>query len=179
MSRVGNTPLAIPQGVKINAADGKVTVEGPKGKLEQTMAADISMEKDGDVLVFKRANESKQAKSYHGLYRRLVENMMIGVSQGFSRMLVINGVGYRAEVQGRKLILSLGFAGPVEYEIPKGIDITVDANVRITVKGSDKQQVGQVAAEIRRFRPPEPYKGKGIRYDNEQVRRKVGKSGIK
>ncbi len=179
MSRIGKMPIPIPKGVKVSIEDGRILVEGPKGKLSQSYLPEVAFELADGVCRVTRKSESRQARALHGLYQRLVSNMVTGVSQGFSKVLQINGVGYRGEVQKDVLILNLGFSNPVEYAIPEGIKIAVEANTRITVSGIDKQQVGQVAAEIRSFRPPEPYKGKGIRYENEAVRRKVGKSGIK
>jgi large subunit ribosomal protein L6 len=172
-------PIPIPQGVQVKVEDGQVTVEGPKGTLHQSYLPEVEFQVEDNICRVTRKSDSRQARSLHGLYRKLVANMVTGVSQGFSKILQINGVGYRGEVQKDALVLNLGFSNPIEYTIPEGIKIQVEANTRIVVSGIDKQQVGQVAAEIRSFRPPEPYKGKGIRYENETVRRKVGKSGIK
>jgi large subunit ribosomal protein L6 len=133
----------------------------------------------GDQVVVGRSDDSQRAKSLHGLYRNLIKNSLLGLSDGFSRLLLISGVGYKAEVKGKSLVLSLGYSTPIEYPIPDGVTMEVEANTRVLVKGTDKQKIGQIASEIRGFRPMEPYKGKGIKYENEYVRRKVGKSGIK
>ncbi len=179
MSRIGKLPIAIPSGVKVEVSNGTVTVEGPKGKLVKDISAEISLEASGGQVVLTRSDESKRSRALHGLYRSLVDNMIIGVSRGFESVLLINGVGYRAELQDKNLLLNLGYSNPIEYPIPPDITMEVPANNRIMVSGIDKEKLGQVCAEIRSFRPPEPYKGKGIRYENEQVRRKIGKSGIK
>lgn len=162
------------------AIDGTtVRVKGPKGELSQTISPRISvMEKDNEV-VLERDGEDKQAKSYHGLYRQLINNMVVGVSAGFSRNLVINGVGYRAELKDKVLTLNLGYSNPIDFAIPEGISVELDGPTKLRVSGIDRELVGKVASEIRGLRPPEPYKGKGVRYENEYVRRKVGKSGIK
>ncbi|MCG8454214.1 MAG: 50S ribosomal protein L6 [Spirochaetales bacterium] len=177
MSRIGLKPVPVPKGVTVTAKDNVLTVKGSKGELVQDYASLVSFKVGEGEVIVERANESKQAKSMHGLYRSLLNNMVLGVSQGYTRGLVINGVGYRAEVKGTTLLLNLGYSNSVEYTIPEGIQVAVEANTKISVSGIDKAQVGQVAAEIRSLRPPEPYKGKGIRYENENVRRKVGKSG--
>lgn len=179
MSRIGLQPVIVPKGVTVTVNKNVFHVKGSKGELTQSFKPLVSIiVNDGEVQV-SRANESKQAKSMHGLYRSLLNNMVTGVSQGFTKLLVINGVGYRAEVNGKILILNLGYSNPIDYEIPDGIQLNVEGNTKVSVSGIDKALVGQVAAEIRKLRPPEPYKGKGIRYDNENVRRKVGKSGVK
>jgi large subunit ribosomal protein L6 len=178
MSRIGKLPVDIPQGVKVGVDGNTVTVEGPKGKLTQEVRSEISVKVEGDQVIFTRKNESKPVKSYHGLYRNLVNNMVTGVSTGFSKTLVINGVGYRAEMQGKTLVLNLGFSNPVEFEVDDDLEITCEGNNRVIVSGIDKQKVGQISAELRSLRPPEPYKGKGIKYETENIRRKVGKSGI-
>ena len=179
MSRIGLKPVTVPKGVTVTVENNTLKVKGGKGELTQVFDPVISFDvKEGEILV-SRANESKPAKSMHGLYRSLLDNMVIGVSQGFTRSLVINGVGYRAESKGKTLLLNLGFSNQIEYEIPEGVNIDVEGNNKVAVRGIDKALVGQVAAEIRKLRPPEPYKGKGIRYENENVRRKVGKSGVK
>jgi len=178
MSRIGKIPVKVPQGVKVAFADGQMIVEGPKGKLTQKYHPVIGFEgRSGEVIV-SRMNEEKQTKAFHGLYRNLLNNMVVGVSAGFSKVMVITGVGYRAEVQGPLLFLSLGYSNDIYFGIPDGITITTEAS-RITVSGIDKQKVGEISAQIRKLRPPEPYKGKGIRYENEKIRRKVGKSGVK
>lgn len=179
MSRIGRLPVAIPAGVTVSVADGNVvTVKGPKGTLVRTFVPELTIEvKDNEVLV-SRPNDLKREKSLHGLTRTLIHNMVEGVSNGFSKTLEVNGVGYRAVKQGKKLTLSLGYSHPVEMEDPAGIETVVEGNV-ITVKGIDKEKVGQFAAEIRDKRRPEPYKGKGIKYADEIIRRKEGKTGKK
>jgi large subunit ribosomal protein L6 len=179
MSRIGKIPVKVPKGVKVTFADELMTVEGPKGKLSQKFHSVISFEDKGEEIVVSRANEEKQTKAFHGLYRNLLNNMVTGVSAGFSKTLVITGVGYRAEVQGNLLVMSLGYSSDVYVGIPEGIGVTADAGGKVTVSGIDKQKVGELASQIRKLRPPEPYKGKGIRYENERIRRKVGKSGVK
>ena len=179
MSRIGRLPIAVPAGVKVSVAANLVKVEGKKGTLTQSIHDGITVEvKDNEVIVT-RANDEKTTKSYHGLYRMLIANMIKGVSEGYSKTLLINGVGYRAEVKKDILFLNLGMATQIEYMIPEGIAITADGPAKITISGINKAQVGQVAAEIRSLRLPEPYKGKGIKYDTENIRRKVGKSGGK
>jgi len=172
-------PVKIPKGVTVNVEGSRVSIEGPKGKLAQECAPEVTVAVEGDQLVVTRADDSQKAKSLHGLYRNLLKNTLIGLSDGFSKVLTISGVGYKAEVKGKSLVLSLGYSTPIEYPIPDGIAMQVEANTRVIVKGSDRQRVGQIASEIRSFRKTEPYKGKGIKYENEYVRRKVGKSGIK
>jgi large subunit ribosomal protein L6 len=179
MSRIGKIPVKVPTGVKVTFADELMTVEGPKGKLSQKFHSVISFEDQGEEIIVSRANEEKQTKAYHGLYRNLLNNMVTGVSAGFSKTLVISGVGYRAEVQGNLLVMSLGYSSDIYVGIPEGIAVTADAGGKVTVSGIDKQKVGELASQIRRLRLPEPYKGKGIRYETEQIRRKVGKSGVK
>lgn len=179
MSRIGKVPIELPKGVKVSMADGVVTVEGPKGKLCQNVRPEVEVRIEGSVVTLAPTVEGKTGNAYHGLYRTLINNMVIGTTQGYQKTLVINGVGYRAEVKGKALILSLGFSNIIEYEIAENITITTEGTTRITISGSDKAAVGQAAAEIRGLRPPEPYKGKGIRYENETLRRKVGKSGAK
>jgi large subunit ribosomal protein L6 len=173
-------PIEIPDGVTLTVEDKRVVVKGAKGELSQDYHGSIvSISLEDNVCTVQRKGESKQAKSMHGLYRKLIHNMVVGVSQGFSKVLLVNGVGYRAELREEALVLNLGYSNPIEYPIPEGISITVEGNNRIVVSGADRQQVGQISAEIRGLRPPEPYKGKGIRYENEYVRRKIGKTGIK
>ena len=180
MSRIGRMPVAIPAGVTVTIAEGnKVTVKGPKGTLERELPVELTIEeKDGHVIV-SRPNDLKKMKSLHGLTRSLIANMITGVSEGYEKKLEINGVGYRAQKQGKKLILSLGYSHPVEMEDPEGLESVLDGQNKITIKGIDKQKVGQYAAEIREKRKPEPYKGKGIKYADEVIRRKVGKTGKK
>ncbi len=179
MSRIGRLPVRIPKGVKVTIKDGEVLLESSKGKVVQEYAPEVSVTTEGDMLVVSRSEDTIKGRSLHGLYRNLLKNALIGLSDGFSKVLVISGVGYKAELKGKSLVLTLGYSTPIEYPIPAGITMEVDQNVRVTVKGSDRQRVGQIASEIRSFRPVEPYKGKGIKYENEYVRRKVGKSGIK
>ena len=177
MSRIGMSPITVPQGVKIVLTSGQVQVKGPKGSLTQSLVAGITCKVDGDQLTVQRSDDSKSQKSLHGLMRSLVANAVHGSSIGFTKNLHIEGIGYRAELSGENLTLSLGYSHPVIYAVPKGIAVTVEKQIEISVSGFDKQQVGQVAAELRALRPPEPYKGKGIRYVGENIRRKVGKTG--
>ena len=179
MSRVGKLPIEIPKGVKVNLNDAVVEVEGPKGKLSQEVKGDIRIKIEESQVLVENDSPAKQNRAYHGLYRNLIQNMVTGVSAGFSKTLLINGVGYRAEVNGKTLVLNLGYSNMVEYIINDDITITLDGNNKVVVSGIDKQKVGQAAAEIRSLRPPEPYKGKGIVYENENLRRKIGKSGVK
>jgi large subunit ribosomal protein L6 len=179
MSRIGKIPVKVPSGVTVSFADEVMTVEGPRGKLTQKYHSLIKFENKGAEIIVTRENEEKQTKAYHGLYRNLLNNMVTGVSAGFSRSLVVNGVGYRAEVQGKLLVMSLGYSSDIYMGIPDDITVTADANGKVTVNGIDKQKVGELASQIRKLRLPEPYKGKGIRYEDEQIRRKVGKSGVK
>ncbi len=179
MSRIGKRPVVIPQGVRVDVKADAIVVEGPLGKLTQNCPPDVRVKREDEQLVVTRKDDSRRSRGYHGLYRNLIDNMITGVSTGFSKALLINGVGYRAEVRAKSLVLNIGYSSPIEYPIPEGVTTEVEVNNRILVKGFDKQQVGQVCAEIRAFRPPEPYKGKGIRYETEQVKRKIGKSGIK
>ncbi|MCB1196172.1 50S ribosomal protein L6 [bacterium] len=176
MSRIGNSPVKVPVGVDVKIDKKTVTVKGPKGTLDFSIPAPISIELKDSLLCFKRKNDLRAVRALHGLVRSLVNNMVIGVTKGFTKNLEINGVGYRAKVEGKTLNLSLGFSHPVLYPIDNGISIAVEANTKISVTGIDKQRVGAVAADIRAFYPPEPYKGKGIRYVGEQVRKKAGKS---
>ena len=179
MSRIGRMPVAIPAGVTVEIAEGnKVTVKGPKGTLVRELPHEMEIKiEDGHVIV-SRPNDLKRMKSLHGLTRTLIHNMTIGVSEGYTKTLEVNGVGYRAAKQGKKLTLNLGYSHPVEMEDPEGLETTVDGN-KIVVKGISKEKVGQYAAEIREKRAPEPYKGKGIKYADEVIRRKVGKTGKK
>jgi len=179
MSRIGKKPLSLPKDVKVEVKDGSVYVEGPKGKLNRPVSSRINIElKDNQVFVT-RVSDIKTDKALHGLYRRLIQNMVTGVTDGFSKVLLVNGVGYRAELKGKNLLLNLGFSNPIEYAVPEGVGVAVEANNRIIVSSIDRQRLGQVCAEIRSLRPPEPYKGKGIRYEKEFVRRKIGKTGVK
>jgi large subunit ribosomal protein L6 len=176
MSRIGKAPIPIPHGVEINRVGSTVEVKGPKGALSHTIPEGISIQVEDGVIQVKRKGDAKRERSLHGLSRTLIANMVTGVTAGFEKGLEIVGIGYRAALQGRNLQLSLGYSHPVIYPIPDGIEVDVEKQNKITVKGTDKQKVGQVAAEIRSFRKPEPYKGKGIRYVGEQVRRKAGKA---
>jgi large subunit ribosomal protein L6 len=179
MSRVGIVPVKIPSGVTIQVAGGEVTVKGPKGQLKRPVERWTRVEIEGDVARVGRESEEREARARHGLMRADLSNMVTGVSEGFERRLVLSGVGYRAQMKGQTLSLSLGFSHPVELAPPAGIEIATDGNTVVVVRGIDKAQVGQVAANIRGYRPPEPYKGKGIAYEGEQIRRKEGKSGKK
>ncbi|MBN1835716.1 MAG: 50S ribosomal protein L6 [Spirochaetales bacterium] len=179
MSRIGKMPIPIPEGVKVTVEENRITVQGTRGTLSQEYKPLVEFDLQEQQCIVRRKDDSRQARAMHGLYRKLVHNMVVGVSQGFTRVLLVNGVGYRAEVRDGALVLNLGYSNPIEYPIEEGITISVEGNNRITVTGSNLQRVGQVAAEIRSLRPPEPYKGKGIRYENEFVRRKVGKTGVK
>ncbi|MHB8137234.1 MAG: 50S ribosomal protein L6 [Smithellaceae bacterium] len=176
MSRIGKKPIAFPKNVKISQSDGIVKVEGPKGTLSSKLPDGITMVVSENNLVIERKSEDRLDRSYHGLARTLINNMVTGVSTGFEKGLEISGVGYRAEVAGSLLKLVLGFSGPVEYSIPKGIDVKVDKQVNLVVSGISKELVGRVASEIRSLKKPEPYKGKGIKYVGEYIRRKAGKS---
>ena len=179
MSRIGRMPIAVPAGVTVEIAENnKVTVKGPKGTLERVLPAEMEITQEGSEVVVKRPNDLKKMKSLHGLTRTLINNMVVGVTEGYTKVLEVNGVGYRAAKQGNKLNLSLGYSHPVEMVDPEGVTTAVDGN-KITVSGIDKEKVGQYAAEIREKRAPEPYKGKGIKYADEVIRRKVGKTGKK
>ena len=179
MSRIGKIPVKVPKGVKVIFANEVMTVEGPKGKLTQKYHPVIKFEDKGEEIIVSRPDDEKQTKAYHGLYRCLLNNMVTGVSSGFSRTLIITGVGFKAEVHGKILMLSLGFSSDIFVGIPDGITITADPNGKVVISGIDKQKVGELASQIRKLRMPEPYKGKGIRYETEHIRRKVGKSGVK
>jgi len=177
MSRIGRLPVQIPAGVDVTINGQQVTVKGHKGTLVETFHKNMSIKKEGDTIVVTRPNDEKFNKALHGLTRALINNMVVGVTQGFEKQLEIVGVGYRAQKQGKKLILTLGYSHPVEVEEPAGITIEVPSPEKIIVKGANKQVVGEVAAKIRAKRPPEPYKGKGIRYAGENIIRKEGKTG--
>ena len=180
MSRIGRLPVEIPAGVEITVAENNVvTVKGPKGTLTENLPVEMDIKVENNQVVVTRPNDLKKMKSLHGLTRTLVANMVTGVTKGYEKVLEINGVGYRAQKQGKKLILSLGYSHPVEMEDPEGLESVLDGQNKITIKGIDKQKVGQYAAEIREKRKPEPYKGKGIKYADEVIRRKVGKTGKK
>ena len=179
MSRIGRMPIAIPAGVTVEVAENnKVTVKGPKGTLERVLPSEMEIKVEGAEIVVSRPNDLKKMKSLHGLTRTLINNMVVGVTEGYAKKLEINGVGYRCQKQGNKLVLALGYSHPVEMIDPEGVESVVEGNT-ITVKGINKEKVGQYAAEIRDKRRPEPYKGKGIKYADEVIRRKVGKTGKK
>ncbi|MCR5698715.1 MAG: 50S ribosomal protein L6 [Treponemataceae bacterium] len=179
MSRIGKLPVSIPAGVKVSVANNTVTVEGPKGKLTQDFNDLVKIEVSDNSVVVNRVNDTKPARASHGLYRNLIHNMIVGVSTGFSKNLVITGVGYRAEVQGNKLVMNLGYSSEFIATIPANLTVTTDGQGKILISGINKQDVGEFAADIRKLRGPEPYKGKGIRYETEVIRRKIGKSGVK
>lgn len=179
MSRIGKRPISIPQKVTVTIEGQQVAVKGPKGELSRILPNEVIVEQEGETLLVKRRDESRAARQRHGLCRTLVSNMVEGVSQGFQRRLEIQGVGYRAQVQGRNLVLSVGYSHSVQIEPPDGVQMAVENNTNVLVSGIDKEIVGNIAARIRAVRPPEPYKGKGIRYAGEFVRRKAGKAGKK
>jgi len=179
MSRIGKKPVTVPSGVDVSYAGGELKVKGPKGNISRKIAHGVSFERDGDVITVVRANNSGPVRAAHGLMRALLANMVEGVTKGFTKNLEIIGVGYKAEIKGRMLVMNLGFSHPIKYPFPDGIDIVVNPKDRtkVSVQGIDKETVGQVAAELRGYRPPDSYKGKGVRYVGEQVRLKAGKSG--
>jgi large subunit ribosomal protein L6 len=178
VSRIGLMPVVIPDGVDINIKGSNVKVKGPKGELEHTFPADMEIKLDNGEIKVSRPTDEPRHRALHGMTRALINNMVVGVSSGFSKVLEINGVGYRAVVDGKDLVLNVGYSHPVKVEPPEGIEFEVDERTRqITVKGYDKQVVGHIAADIRKVRPPEPYKGKGIKYLDERIRRKAGKAG--
>ena len=180
MSRIGRLPIAIPAGVTVEIAENnKVTVKGPKGTLERVLPTEMKIEKDGESIVVTRPNDLKRMKSLHGLTRTLINNMVVGVTAGYKKELEVNGVGYKAQKQGKTLVLSLGYSHPVEMTDPEGVESTLEGQNKIIITCIDKEKVGQYAAEIRDKRRPEPYKGKGIKYSDEVIRRKVGKTGKK
>jgi large subunit ribosomal protein L6 len=178
VSRIGRMPVVIPDGVQVEIKGSRVVVKGPNGELEREFRSEMKIEKQDDSVIVERPSDAPQMRSLHGLTRSLINNMVVGVSEGFSKTLEVQGVGYRPEMQGKDLILHVGYSHPVQVEPADGIEFEVDTKARtIVVKGADKEAVGQVAADIRKIRPPEPYKGKGIRYQGEYVRRKAGKAG--
>ncbi|WP_312498071.1 50S ribosomal protein L6 [Enterococcus sp.] len=177
MSRIGNKIVVLPAGVEIKQNGNDITVKGPKGELTRTFSSDITMNIEGNEVTFTRPNDSKEMKTIHGTTRANFNNMVVGVSEGFQKALELIGVGYRAQLQGKKLVLSVGYSHQVEIDAPAGIEIEVPSNTSVIIKGIDKEVVGELAANIRGVRPPEPYKGKGIRYVGESVRRKEGKTG--
>lgn len=180
MSRIGKLPIPVPNGVQIKVADGVVQIKGPKGQLEVGLLPGITASVEDGTLTISRANEEAQTRSFHGLVRSLLANAATGVSEGWSKELSIVGIGYRAENKGSSVLFNLGYSHPIDFAVPDGIEIEVDAKAnKVKVTGFDRQQVGQTAANIRALRPPEPYKGKGIRYVNERIRIKAGKQGAK
>ncbi|HHZ03564.1 50S ribosomal protein L6 [Acetomicrobium hydrogeniformans] len=179
MSRIGRKPISIPKGVNVTLSGHTIRVKGPKGEMSFDLLPNINVELTDEQIKVTRNGEDKKTKAFHGLVRAMLSNIVVGVTQGFEKDLEIVGVGYRAQMQGQKLVLNLGYSNPVEYVPPKGITITTDGPTKIKVSGIDKQEVGQVAAIIRSFRAPEPYKGKGIRYVGEVVKRKTGKASAK
>ena len=176
MSRIGKAPVTIPQGTKVHVAEGRVRVEGPKGKLERTLPPDVTARVDGSTVTIERTDDGRRARSMHGLARQLVSNMVDGAAKGFTRVLEINGVGYRAEPRGNILFLTLGYSHPIAYQLPAGVTAKVERQVIVTLEGPDREVLGEVAAAIRELRPPEPYKGKGVKYAGETIKRKAGKS---
>ena len=179
MSKVGKLPVAIPAGVTVTVANNVMTVKGPKGELKQPFSSNIKIDVQSNEAVLTTLNDTKQAGADHGLYRSLLANMVKGVSEGFSKTLVITGVGYRAEVKGKELVMNLGYSSDYIVIIPNGVTVATTPDGKVTITGIDKQLVGEFSSQIRKLRKPEPYKGKGIRYDNEVIRRKVGKTGVK
>lgn len=178
MSRIGKMPIEVPNGVTVDVQDHKVSVTGPKGKLSRVFHPEMEVELSDSVLSVRRPSDSRQHRALHGLTRALLNNMVVGVSQGFSKRLQIEGVGYRAEMDGKTLVLNVGYSHPIRFDPPQDMAFAVEnRNKTVVVSGIDKEMVGEIAAQIRKTRPPEPYKGKGIRYDNEVVRRKAGKAG--
>lgn len=179
MSRIGKQPISVPKGVKVEVVGDRFVVEGPKGKVTEPIFRECPVQLENGVVTVSRLDDSGATRAKHGLARALLANAVTGVSAGFTKQLEIVGVGYRGELKGRELHLALGYSHPVIYQVPDGIDVEIDKANRITVRGASRQAVGQVAAEIRSFRPPDPYKAKGIRYSNEIIRRKVGKAGAR
>ena len=179
MSKVGKLPVAIPAGVTVNVANGVISVKGPKGELKQSFHDEIEIKVEGTEVILTTKNDAKQTNAYHGLYRSLISNMVKGVTDGFTKTLVITGVGYRAEVKGKELVMNLGYSSDYIAIIPEGLTVVATPDGKLTITGIDKQLVGEFSSQIRKLRKPEPYKGKGIRYDNEVIRRKVGKTGVK
>ena len=177
MSRIGKMPITVPAGVEITVDDGLVTVKGPKGEIKQHVAKNMAFKAEDGILTVERPSDTKIDRSMHGLTRKLVANMVEGVTEGFTKDLEISGVGYRAAKEGNKLVINVGYSHPVEMADPEGIETSVEGNTKISVKGIDRQLVGQHAANIKKVRPPEPYKGKGIRYAGEYVKIKEGKTG--
>lgn len=179
MSRIGKLPVALPTGVTVNVADGTVRVKGPKGELSQRVAAGVALQQEGNVLKVVRADDSRQARANHGLTRALVNNMVQGVTKGFERKLEIQGVGFKSEVKGKAIVLSLGYSHTIEFPFPPGITIDVEKGTKLTIKGSDRQIVGETAAKLRALREPDSYKGKGVRNEGEHIKLKAGKTAKK
>ena len=179
MSKVGKLPVAIPAGVTVNVANGVISVKGPKGELKQNFHDEIEIKVEGSEVVLTTKNNAKQTNAYHGLYRSLLNNMVKGVTEGFTKTLVITGVGYRAEVKGKELVMNLGYSSDYIAIIPEGLTVVATPDGKLTISGIDKQLVGEFCSQVRKLRKPEPYKGKGIRYETEVIRRKVGKTGVK
>ena len=179
MSKVGKLPVAIPAGVTVNVANGLISVKGPKGELKQSFHDEIDIKVEGSEVLLTTKNNAKQTNAYHGLYRSLINNMVKGVTDGFIKTLVITGVGYRAEVKGKELVMNLGYSSDYIAIIPDGLTVVATPDGKLTVTGIDKQLVGEFCSQVRKLRKPEPYKGKGIRYETEVIRRKVGKTGVK
>ncbi len=179
MSKVGKLPVAIPAGVTVNVANGLISVKGPKGELKQSFHDEIDIKVEGSEVLLTTKNGAKQTNAYHGLYRSLINNMVKGVTDGFTKTLVITGVGYRAEVKGKELVMNLGYSSDYIAIIPDGLTVVATPDGKLTVSGIDKQLVGEFCSQVRKLRKPEPYKGKGIRYETEVIRRKVGKTGVK
>ncbi len=179
MSRIGKLPVAVPAGVNVTIDKSLITVTGPKGTLKQDYNSLVTIEKKDNEIIVNRVDDTKPARAAHGLYRALINSMIKGVTDGYTKSLIVTGVGFRAEVQGKMLVMNLGYSSDFIAVIPEGLTVTADAQGKITITGIDKAQVGEFAAEIRKLREPEPYKGKGIRYEDEIIRRKVGKTGVK
>jgi len=179
MSKVGKLPVALPAGVTVTVADSVVSVKGPKGELKQAISSNIKLDVKDNEAVLTTTNDTKQANADHGLYRSLIANMVKGVSEGFTKTLVITGVGYRAEVKGKELVMNLGYSSDYIAIIPEGLTVVATPDGKLAISGIDKQKVGEFSSQIRKLRKPEPYKGKGIRYETEVIRRKVGKTGVK
>jgi large subunit ribosomal protein L6 len=177
MSRIGKKPIVLPPGVKLELRDGAVAVKGPKGSLSRSLLEGIEVEITDETVNLKRANDSKKIRSYHGLMRTLVANMVDGVSKGFEKKLEIVGIGYRSELHGNKLVFFLGYSHPIDFQLPQGISAEVEKQTLVTIKGIDKELVGQISAKIRNLRKPDPYKGKGVKYATEVLRKKAGKTG--
>lgn len=179
MSRIGKLPVSIPSGVTVTVNPSVIEVKGPKGTLSVPMKNEIEVKVEASQVLVTRKNDDKPSRSFHGLYRMLINNMIVGVSEGYKKVLIISGVGYRAEIKGNILLLNLGYSTQIEYMITPDVKITAETQTKLIIEGIDKQRVGQVAAEIRSLRAPEPYKGKGIKYETETIKRKAGKSGAK